>query len=185
MDKTTIYDWSYLSLEDIKMVKSKVQKCLVSCGMLMLLATPVLAEEALTVNVARITMDVANTIAVNTVKSCREQGIPISVTVVDRNGIIQAQLRDTTAPPVSLGISEKKAYTAAMFNAKGSQLAGRANSPLQTLGAGLAFMAGSTPIQAAGRMYGAVGVSGAPDGKVDEGCAIAGVESVMDDLQMQ
>ena len=167
------------------MVKNKLQKGIVSCGMLMIMATPVVAEEALTVNVSRITMDVANTIAVNAVKSCREQGIPISVTVVDRNGTIQAQLRDTTAPPVSLGISQKKAYTAVMFNAKGSQLEGRANSPLQTMGAGLAFMAGSTPIQAGGKMYGAVGVSGAPDGMVDEGCAIAGVESVLDDLEMQ
>ncbi len=167
------------------MQNTTIQKILLSCGMAVMLTTPVAAEEVLTVNVARITMDVANTIAINAVKSCRAQGIPISVTVVDRNGIIQAQLRDTTAPPVSLGISHKKAYTAVMFNAKGSQLEGRANSPLQTMGVGLAFMAGSTPIQAGGKMYGAVGVSGAPDGMVDEGCAIAGVESVLDDLEMQ
>ncbi|MGM0541815.1 MAG: GlcG/HbpS family heme-binding protein [Pseudomonadota bacterium] len=143
------------------------------------------AEEPMTVNVSRITMDVANKIALNTVAACREKGIPISVTVVDRNGITQVQLRDTIAPPVSLGISQKKAYTAVMFNVKGSQLAGRANSPLQSMGAGLAFMAGSTPIKAGGRMYGAVGVSGAPDGKDDEACAIAGVASVLDDLEMQ
>ena len=148
-------------------------------------STAVAEEEVLSVNVSRITMDVANTIALNTIKACREKGIPISVTVVDRNGIPQVQLRDTMAPPVSLNISQKKAYTAAMFNAKGSQLGSRANSPLQTMGEGLAFMAGSSPIQAGGKLYGAVGVSGAPNGLDDEACAIAGIESVLDDLEMQ
>lgn len=168
------------------MQKKLMRKLLVACGLATcFVGQGVAAEGALTVNVARVTMDVANTIALNAVKSCREQGIPISVTVVDRSGIIQSQLRDTTAPPVSLSISHKKAYTAVMFNAKGSQLMGRANTPLQTMGENLAFMAGSSPIQAGGKLYGAVGVSGAPDGKVDEACAIAGIESVLDDLEMQ
>jgi len=143
------------------------------------------ADEPMTVNVSRITMDVANKIAVNAVAACREKGIPISVTVVDRNGITQVQLRDTVAPPVSLGISQKKAYTAVMFNVKGSQLDSRADSPLQSMGENLAFMAGSTPIEAGGKMYGGVGVSGAPDGMDDEACAIAGVASVLEDLEMQ
>ena len=59
---------------------------------------------------------------------------------------------------LSLNISKKKAYTSVMFNVKGSQLEGRAKGPLPTLGEGLAFMAGSTPIAAGGKMYGAVGM---------------------------
>ncbi|QBZ83763.1 heme-binding protein [Hydrogenovibrio crunogenus] len=145
---------------------------------------PVQAEDDMAVNVSRITMDVANRIAVASIEACRKEGIPISVTVVDRNGIPQAQLRDTMAPPVSWGISQKKAYTAVMFNVKGSQLEGRANSPLQTMGEGLAFMAGSVPIQAGGKLYGAIGVSGAPDGMVDEKCAAAGLDEVKMDLEM-
>jgi len=167
------------------MTFKRFQKVCLTSFLAAAVSTPVVAEEPLSVNVARITMDVANTIALNAVKSCREKGIPISVTVVDRNGITQAQLRDTVAPPVSLSISYKKAYTAAMFNVKGSQLGSRANSPLQTMGEGLAFMAGSSPIHAGGKMYGAVGVSGAPDGMDDEACALAGIESVLDDLEMQ
>ncbi|MBN2646301.1 MAG: heme-binding protein [Thiotrichales bacterium] len=145
---------------------------------------PVQAEEPMVVNVARLSLDVANKIAMGAIEACREKGIPISVTVVDRNGIVQAQLRDTIAPPVSLSISQKKAYTAVMFNVKGSQLGDRAKSPLQTMGEGLAFMAGSTPIEAGGKMYGAVGVSGAPDGMDDEACAIQGVGKVIEDLEM-
>ncbi len=163
----------------------KLKRVVAILGLGAMVSAPVMAEEPMTVNVSRLSMDVANTIAVNTINACREKGIPVSVTVVDRNGIVQAQLRDTIAPPVSLGISKKKAYTAVMFNVKGSQLGDRANSPLQSMGEGLAFMAGSTPIQAGGKLYGAVGVSGAPDGKDDEACAVAGVESVQDDLEMQ
>ncbi len=167
-------------------MKIKLKQLLVALGVAAMSITPVQADdEPMTASVARITMDVANTIALNAVAACREKGIPISVTVVDRNGIIQTQLRDTVAPPVSLPISRNKAYTAVMFNVKGSQLESRANSPLQTMGVDLAFMAGSTPIQAGGKLYGAVGVSGAPDGMDDEACAIAGVESVLDDLEMQ
>ena len=143
-----------------------------------------MAEEPMAVNVARLSLDVTNRVAMGAIEACREKGIPVSVTVVDRNGIVQSQMRDTIAPPVSLSISQKKAYTAVMFNVKGSQLGDRANSPLQTMGEDLAFMAGSTPIQAGGKLYGAVGVSGAPDGMDDEACAIKGVEAVIDDLEM-
>lgn len=163
----------------------KITKALMIAGLTLTAALPVHAEEPMTVNVARITADTANTIAVNAIKACREKGIPISVTVVDRNGIVQVQMRDTIAPPVSLNISQKKAYTSVMFNVKGSQLEGRAKGPLPTLGEGLAFMAGSTPITAGGKLYGAIGVSGAPDGKDDEACAVAGLKSVSDDLEMQ
>ena len=44
--------------------------------------------------------------------------------------------------------------------------------------------AGGVPIQAGGRMLGGVGVSGAPSGETDEACAEAGVEAVIDDLEM-
>ncbi|WP_243750671.1 GlcG/HbpS family heme-binding protein [Thiomicrorhabdus marina] len=164
-------------------MKKLIAGTLLSIGALTT-SVPVYAEEPMVVNVARLSLDMANKAAMATVEACREKGIPVSVTVVDRNGIVQAQLRDTIAPPVSLGISQKKAYTAVMFNVKGSQLGDRAKSPLQTMGAGLAFMAGSTPIQAGGKLYGAVGVSGAPDGMDDEACAVKGVESILEDLEM-
>jgi uncharacterized protein GlcG (DUF336 family) len=147
-------------------------------------ATPAAASEPMTVSVHRLSMDVAATIATATVAACRERGIPIGVTVVDRSGITQVQMRDTTAPPITLNISQKKAFTAIMFNARGSELQARASSPLATLGEGLAFMPGSVTIEAGGKIYGAVGVSGAPDGMVDEECAQAGLDAVLMDLEM-
>ena len=167
------------------MFQHKIKRALIVLGMTAMISAPIMAQEPLTVNVSRISMEVANTIAMNAIKACRDKGIPISVTVVDRSGIIQVQLRDTVAPPVTLGMSQKKAYTAVMFNLNGSKSVNYAKTPLQHIGEGLAFMAGSVTISAGGKLYGAVGVSGAPDGMDDEACASAGVASVIENLEMQ
>jgi uncharacterized protein GlcG (DUF336 family) len=45
--------------------------------------------------------------------------------------------------------------------------------------------AGGLPIQAGGQLLGAVGVSGAPSGKTDEECAQAGMDTIIDDLEME
>lgn len=164
-------------------MKKTLKAGLMSVG-IMAAAMPMMSAHALTVDVPRVTLEVANKVAMEAVKACEAKGIPVTATVVDRNGIVQAQLRDTMAPPVSISISQKKAYTAVMFNANGSQLTRQAEGALPTLGEGLAFMAGSVTIAAGGRLFGAVGVSGAPDGMVDEECAAAGVEAVQMDLEM-
>ncbi len=83
-------------------------KHLAAIGLMASMSSLAVAEEAMTASVSRVTVDVANTIAMGAIGACREKGIPISVTVVDRNGIIQAQLRDTTAPPVSYQSVRKK-----------------------------------------------------------------------------
>ena len=44
--------------------------------------------------------------------------------------------------------------------------------------------AGGLPIQVGGALVGAVGVSGAPSGITDEECAQAGIDAVLDDLEM-
>ncbi|UQB42747.1 heme-binding protein [Thiomicrospira microaerophila] len=165
------------------MLKKTLKAALLSAG-LVTVAAPVVHADSLVVEVPRLTLEVNNKIAMETIKACEAKGIPVSVTVVDRNGIIMVKMRDSMAPPVSLPISEKKAYTAVMFNANGSQLTRQAEGALPTLGEGLAFMAGSVTISAGGRLFGAVGVSGAPDGMVDEECAAAGVEAVQMDLEM-
>ena len=49
---------------------------------------------------------------------------------------------------------------------------------------GLAMIAGGVLIEAGGQVYGAVGVSGAPGGEIDESCAKAGVAAIAEDLEM-
>ncbi|MES9899126.1 MAG: heme-binding protein [Sedimenticola sp.] len=140
-------------------------------------------DEAMMVPLKRLTMDTSMTIAKGAVDACRKEGIQIAVTVVDRNGLVQAVLRDTIASPVTLKISHQKAYTAANFNAATSAMSDRAGTPIGRV-EGLVMSAGGLPIQAGGALLGAVGVSGAPSGVTDEACAQAGIDAVIDDLEM-
>jgi uncharacterized protein GlcG (DUF336 family) len=149
----------------------------------LLLAPAARADDPTVIAVKRLSLDTALAVAQGAVESCRQKGIQVGVTVVDRNGTIQAQLRDTLAPVITLEISHAKAATAAHFAAPTTQLASRADSPLAHV-EGLLFLAGGLTIEAAGSLFGGVGVSGAPEGKVDEECAQAGIDKVIDALEM-
>ena len=148
------------------------------------LAVPsVMAEDSMLIETKRMTMETALAIASATVEACREKGIQIGVTVVDREGIPQVVLRDTIAPTITLPISKGKAYTAVMFNVPTSDLSERANGPIGRV-PGLVMSAGGLPIQIGGSLLGGVGVSGAPSGETDQACAQAGVDAVAMDLEM-
>jgi len=144
------------------------------------------ADEApLWVSVKRITLETASIIARRAIEVCREEGVQVSVTVVDRAGAPQVMLRDVLAPEISMTISEQKARTALSFNAKTSALKGRfAEFGSIAKVKGLIFSAGGVPVNAAGRILGGVGVSGAPSGALDEKCAQAGIDAIIDELEM-
>lgn len=146
-------------------------------------ATPVTADDAMVVQIKRMSMETALAVAKGAVEACREKGIQIGVTVVDRDGIPQAVLRDTIAPTITLPISEGKAYAAVMFGVATSELGDRANTPIGRV-PGLVMSAGGVPIQVGGSLLGGVGVSGAPSGETDHACAQAGLEAVQTDLEM-
>ena len=93
-------------------------------------ATPAIAEDSMVIQVKRMSMETAAAVAKAAVDACREKGIQIGVTVVDRDGIAQAVLRDTIAPTITVPISQGKAYAAVMFNVATSELADRANTPI-------------------------------------------------------
>ncbi len=140
-------------------------------------------EAAPTVTLKRLSLETATAVAQGAIEACRKQGIQIGVTVVDRDGTVQVALRDTIAAPITLPISQQKAFTAVNFNAATSQLGERADSPIGRID-GLVMSPGGLPIQAGGQLLGGVGVSGAPSGKTDEACAQAGIDQVIDDLEM-
>ena len=146
-------------------------------------ASAAAAEDVPMVAVKRLSLETALTIAQSAVAACRKQGIQIGVSVVDRDGTVQVQLRDTIAASITLSISRQKAYTAVNFNAATSALGSRADTPIGRID-GLVMSAGGIPIQVGGALVGGVGVSGAPSGKTDEECAQAGIDKVIDDLEM-
>jgi uncharacterized protein GlcG (DUF336 family) len=150
------------------------------------LSAPLAAQAAdapVTVDLKRLSMPMAQRIAQGAVAACTEKGIQIGVTVVDREGNVQVTLRDTIAAPITASISRMKAYTAANFNAATSALADMADGPIGRVD-GLVMAPGGVPIEVGGSLVGGVGVSGAPDGAVDEECAQAGVDAVRMDLEM-
>jgi len=140
-------------------------------------------EEPSLVSTKRMTLATALMVAHAAIDECTKQGIQIGVTVVDREGIAQVTLRDTIAAQITLPISLRKAYTAANFNSATSALGDRANSPVGRAPM-ILMSAGGLPIQVGGSLIGAVGVSGAPSGVTDEQCAQAGIDAVLDDLEM-
>jgi uncharacterized protein GlcG (DUF336 family) len=88
-----------------------------------------------------------------------------------------------TAEKIAQGAIQACRKQGIQINAPTSALSDRANTPIGRLD-GLVMSAGGLPIQAGGQLLGGVGVSGAPAGETDEGCAQAGIDQVIDDLEM-
>lgn len=161
----------------------KLTKTLLCAAGLAVFSGQTVAEDAMMVQVKRLSLDTAVKMAQATMGACREKGIQIGVTVVDRDGTVQVMLRDTIAPPITLPISKGKALAAVNFSVATSELADRANTPIGRV-PGLVMSAGGIPVQVGGAMVAAVGVSGAPSGETDAECAQAGIDAVIDDLEM-
>ncbi|MBK1723461.1 GlcG/HbpS family heme-binding protein [Thiocystis violacea] len=148
------------------------------------LTAPVLAEDPMVIPLKRLSLDSAVKVAQGAIEACREKGIQIAVTVVDREGTVQVALRDTIAAPITLEISRMKAYTAVNFNAATSAMGARADTPVGRVD-GLVMSAGGVPVLVGGSaLVAGVGVSGAPSGETDEACALAGIAVIQDDLDM-
>jgi uncharacterized protein GlcG (DUF336 family) len=143
------------------------------------------ADQPLTINVPRMSLEVATRIAQAAIAQCRKEGVQIAVTVVDRGGHPQVVLRDVLAMDITLPISKAKAHTAMAFNSPLSQMEGRFQGSYQVPKMdGLVISAGGLPVNIGGNILGGVGVSGAPSGVTDEKCAQAGIDAVREDLEM-
>lgn len=142
-------------------------------------------EQPVTVNIKRMSLDTALTAAKASIDACRKEGVQITVTIIDRGGHPQVVLRDVLAMDVSISISRDKAYTAMSFNSPTGNLEDRFKGSYGVPKTkGLMIARGGLPISAGGNIFGAIGVSGAPSGETDEKCAQAGLDAIMDDLEM-
>ncbi len=135
-----------------------------------------------TVPIKRLSLDLAVRMAQGAIEACREEGVQIAVTVVDRGGHAQVVLRDVLAMDLTLEVSRRKAYTAMSFGNATSELASTGPTALGAM-PNVAFLAGGLEIRVGGAIVGGVGVSGAPSGETDERCAAAGLEAISDDLE--
>jgi uncharacterized protein GlcG (DUF336 family) len=114
----------------------------------------------------------------------RELGLEVTVAVVDGGALLVALGRMDGAPPISPQIAEAKAVGAAMFLRDGGWLAQTAqdrpgffNAADRLARVPLIPGPGSALIKRAGKVVGAIGVSGArPDQDLE--CAEAGAASI-------
>jgi uncharacterized protein GlcG (DUF336 family) len=157
----------------------------IALAFLMLGQVPAKAEDPVALPIMRLHLNLAMVAAEATLEACRAQGLNIAVTIVDRGGHAQVTLRDTLAMPITVPVSQQKAYAAMNFNSPTSELADRFTSPFSPGKLdGLILSAGGLPITAASTILGGIGVSDAPSGETDEACAQAGLDAINTDLEM-
>jgi uncharacterized protein GlcG (DUF336 family) len=135
-----------------------------------------------------LTPDTALKAAQAALKKCRDSGYQVAVAVVDRMGVVQVLLRDRFAGPHTPDMASAKAYTAVSFRTSTTELAeatqpGRPQSGIRNR-PGVAAVGGGLMIEAGGSLLGAIGVSGAPGGREDDGCAAAGIEAIREDIEL-
>lgn len=119
---------------------------------------------------------------------CSRRGWQVAVAVSDPSGLPLVVLRDRYAGWHTLSAAEGKARTAASWRQSTATVAARVNAPGSAEQAirnlpGVVMIGGGLPIEAAGQMVGAIGVSGAPGGDNDEICANAALQAISGDLE--
>ena len=135
--------------------------------------------------VKTITMELARDIADESIKACRKLGYQVSAVVVDRNGLIQVALRDDVATRFTLQIAEEKANSVILSGINSGEFRKSRDDIRPELNhmKGIIIMQGALPIEIAGSLIGAVGVSGAPGGDLDERCAQQALDKLSERIE--
>src|SRR5262245_49611862 len=112
-------------------------------------------------------------------RTCARKGFPVTVTVVDRDGVALATLRSEDATGATVPVALGKAYASAGFQSptSGLQEAAKTQPGLISL-PGFVILPGGEPIKIGKQLVGGVGVSGAPSGDIDDQCAMAGLDAI-------
>ena len=123
------------------------------------------------------------------VRVCGDKNYKVTVTVVDPDGIIKAQVRGDGSPIHSQRFSFRKAYTIVsmgpMFGVDTSsalvKFLGTYPSGISNVAGGttdLLFVPGAVLIKSGNDTIGSIGVSGAPQSMEDEACAEAALAKI-------
>jgi uncharacterized protein GlcG (DUF336 family) len=112
-------------------------------------------------------------------KTCADKGFPVTVTVVDRDGVTIVTLRSEDATGATVPVALGKAYASAGFQSPtgGLQEAAKTQPGLISL-PGFVILPGGEPVMIGKQVVGGVGVSGAPSGDIDDQCAKAGLGAI-------
>jgi uncharacterized protein GlcG (DUF336 family) len=138
--------------------------------------------------VPTVTFDAALAAARAALAECRKRGATVAVAVVDRSGVPVVMLRDPLAGMHTPETAVRKAWTAVSFRGATTELV-TATAPNGPNGGirhlpNVAMVGGGLMLQAAGSLVGAIGVSGAPSGEMDDACAKVGIDAIRDALEL-
>jgi len=130
------------------------------------------------------TLELARDIAQGAIDACRKDGYQVSVVVVDRSGRTQVLMRDIFANQYLTQLALGKANAVILSGTGSSALRENRADIADELNLldDLLVLDGGLPIQVAGSLVGAVGVSGAPGGDKDAACAQHGIDVVQERL---
>jgi len=128
-----------------------------------------------------IPLKVAQQLAMATQDACTDMGFPVTVSVLNRDGIDILLARGDGTTGASVEVARDKASAAVGFQSPTSALEERAKSSNPGIVAveGFTVLPGGLPIKAGDELVGGIGVSGASSGKIDEECATAGLASIV------
>jgi uncharacterized protein GlcG (DUF336 family) len=147
-----------------------------------LLALPAVAGDV--INVKLMTLELARDIAQGAIDACRKDGYQVSVVVADRSGRTQVVMRDVFASQYMTQLAQGKANAVVLSGTSSGELRKNRGDIVDELNLldDLLVLDGGLPIQVAGSLIGAVGVSGAPGGDKDAACAQRGIDAVQERL---
>ncbi|MGA1599991.1 MAG: GlcG/HbpS family heme-binding protein [bacterium] len=137
------------------------------------------AEPPMTVQMKALSAGLAGEMATAALAECDRRGYLVSVAVVNRDGNLTAFLRHPLASPMTIDVSQGKAYAAANLRASTGEVSdasGLMHAPKVIL------VRGGLPVDVAGNFYGGIGVSGA-DSATDEMCARVGIDAIRETLE--
>ena len=170
----------------MKILSSRRYRVVITVMALCLLISPIyfsvtLADELPKESV--LPLGLANKAIQAALDTCTKDGYRVSVSVVDRDGVLRAMGRADGAGPHTVDSSRKKAYTAASLRRPTSELADLiANVPtlqaLREINGEVLVLGGGLPIEIGGEVVGGIGVGGAPGTHLDDACAQGGLDAI-------
>lgn len=142
-----------------------------------------------------LSLDIAETIAHETVAKCRADGLKVAVLVVDAANVTKVALRDEGASQVHLDFAQAKANSVVLTGLPsglapgGAAVTIRGATPQKSAFGGMMGLSGgrllagidaggAVPVMLGGTLVGVVAVSGAPVAASDRACAEAGIAKV-------
>ena len=145
------------------------------------------------VSMQKLSAPLANELVGDTVAICAQRGYTVTAVVVDLDGVRQALLRGNGAPIHTLDNAFFKAYSAASLTLARKEDSTKAvaermaKSPATTVPQtplpNVTYAVGGVTILAGGAPIGAIGVSGAPGGQLDDDCARAAIAKIQDRMK--